>query len=86
MHIRTRFGPLKIRGVLLSRGITDHQIGEVLPDEQETWFDSASLWASKRNQGELDYAGRAKIYRSLVNRGFTHEQANIAIDNLKSGD
>ena len=86
MRIRNLFGPLKIRGELRSRGITDHQIGEALPDEQETWFDSASLWASKRSQGELDYAGRAKIYRSLMNRGFTHEQANIAIDNLKSGD
>jgi len=86
MRIRNLFGPMKIRGELRSRGITDHQIGEAMPDEQETWFDSASLWASKRCQGELDYAGRAKMYRSLMNRGFTHEQANIAIDNLKSGD
>jgi len=82
MRVRLLFGPLKIRGELRSRGISDHQIAAAMPDEQETWFDSASQWASKRCQGELDYAGRAKIYRSLMSRGFTHEQANIALDRL----
>ena len=82
MRIRRLFGPLKIRGELRSRGITDHLIAEAMPGEQETWFDTASQWASKRNRGELDYAGRAKIYRSLVNRGFTHEQANVALDRI----
>ncbi len=88
MYVRTRirhlFGPLKIRGELRSRGISDHLISEALPDGEETWFDSASQWADKRCQGELDYAGRAKIYRSLMSRGFTHEQANVALDRLSS--
>ena len=82
MRMRHLFGPLKIRGELRSRGISDFLISEAIPGEQEVWFDSASQWASKCNQGELDYAGRAKIYRSLMNRGFTHEQANVAIDSL----
>ncbi|MCP4046114.1 MAG: regulatory protein RecX [Gammaproteobacteria bacterium] len=86
MYVRTRirrlFGPLKIRGELRSRGISDHLIAESLPSGQETWFDSALQWASKRHRGELDYASRAKIYRSLMNRGFTHEQANVALDSL----
>ena len=90
MYVRTRirrlFGPLKIRGELRSRGISDHLIAESLPSEQETWFDSALQWASKRHRGELDYAGRAKIYRSLMNRGFTHEQANVALDSLNTTD
>ena len=82
MRIRRLFGPLKIRGELRSRGISDHLIAEIMPPGQETWFDSASQWASKQNRGELDYARRAKIYRSLVNRGFTNEQANVALDGL----
>ena len=82
MRVRRLFGPLKIKGELRSRGIADYLIEDALPSDQETWFDSATQWASKRCQGELDYAGRAKIYRSLRNRGFTHEQANVALDSL----
>jgi regulatory protein len=86
MRMRGLFGPLKIKAELRSRGITDYQIGEAMPVDEETWFENASQWAAKRCQGELDYAGRAKLYRSLVNRGFTHEQANVAIDSLISRD
>ena len=90
MYVRTRmrrlFGPLKIRGELRSRGISDFLITQELSFEQETWFESASQWAEKRCHGELDYAGRAKIYRTLMNRGFTHEQANVALDSLNSND
>jgi regulatory protein len=82
MRVRRLFGPLKIRGELRSRGITDRLIAEVMPGGDDTWFDTASQWASKRCTGELDYAARAKIYRSLMNRGFTHKQANVALDNL----
>lgn len=87
MYVRTRmrhlFGPVKIRGELRSRGISDHLISEAMPDGEEAWFDNASQWAEKRCRGELDYAGRAKIHRGLMNRGFTHEQANVALDSLK---
>ncbi len=82
MRIRRLFGPLKIRGELRSRGISDHLIAESMPSDQEIWFETASKWLSKRNHGDLDYAGRARIYRSLMNRGFTHEQANVALNNL----
>jgi len=90
MYIRTRmrrlFGPLKIRGELRSRGISDFLIAQELSFEQETWFENASQWAEKRCHGELDYAGRVKIYRALMNRGFSHEQANVALDSLNSND
>ena len=90
MYMRTRmralFGPLKIRGELRSRGISDYQIAQAMPEDQEIWFDNAAHWAEKRCHGELDYAGRAKIYRGLSNRGFTHEQANVALDRLTSSD
>ncbi len=82
MRIRRLFGPLKIRGELRSRGISDYLIAQEMPQEQEAWFDTAMQWASKQHRGELDYAGRAKIYRSLMNRGFSHEQANVALDSL----
>ena len=88
MYVRTRirslYGPMKIKGELRSRGITDSQIAGALPSEQETWFDIASTWAAKRHRGELDYAARAKMYRSLTNRGFTHEQANVALDRVQA--
>ena len=90
MYVRTRmrrlFGPLKIRGELRSRGISDFLIAQELSFEQETWFENASQWAEKRCRGELDYAGRVKVYRALMNRGFTHEQANVALDSLNSND
>jgi regulatory protein len=82
MRIRLLFGPLKIRAELRGRGISDHLANEAMPEGQEVWFDSATRWAEKQYQGKLDYAGRAKIYRSLVNRGFNHEHANAALDRL----
>ncbi len=82
MRMRRLFGPMKIRAELRGRGISDTLISELMPSGEDDWFDAASLWAGKRCRGELDYAGRAKIYRSLVNRGFTHEQANIAIERI----
>lgn len=82
MRIRRLFGPMKIRGELRGKGISDKLINEAMPIGEDTWFDTASQWASKRYQGDLDYSARAKIYRSLMNRGFTHEQANVGIDNL----
>ena len=86
MRVNRLFGPMKIRGELRSRKIADVLIDEIMPRGQQTWFDTASQWASKRCQGDLDYAARAKIYRSLMNRGFTHEQANVALDRINSTD
>lgn len=86
MQINRLFGPLKIRGELRSRGISDQTIAEFMPGSEDAWFDTASQWAAKQYRGELDYADRAKIYRSLMNRGFTHEQANVALDGLNSSD
>jgi len=90
MYVRTRmrrlYGPVKIRGELRGLGVSDQVIAQEMSFEQETWFDMASQWADKRCHGELDYAARSKFYRSLMNRGFTHEQANVALDSLNSSD
>ena len=86
MYVRTRmrrqFGPLKIRAELRARGVSDALITAELPPDESAWFDIATQWAGKKCRGELDYAGRAKIYRSLLNRGFSHEQANVALDTI----
>ena len=82
MRIRRLFGPLKIRAELRGRGIADHLIDDAMPDGQDTWFDTASQWVAKKCFAELDYATRVRIYRSLMNRGFTHEQANVALDRI----
>lgn len=82
MRIRLLFGPLKIQAELRGRGIADHLAAQFLPHEDETWCDAATQWADKKHRGEMDYAERARVYRSLMNRGFTHEQANIALDRV----
>jgi len=82
MRVRLLFGPLKIRAELRGRGIADNVAAQFMPGDEDTWFDAASQWAEKKHRGEMDYAERARLYRSLMNRGFTHEQANIALDRI----
>jgi len=90
MYVRTRLqqlnGPVKIRGELRGLGVSDRLIAQAMPDDRETWSDISFRWAAKRCHGELDFAGRAKIYRGLLNRGFTHDQANAALERLNSKD
>ncbi|MGD9265081.1 MAG: regulatory protein RecX [Lysobacterales bacterium] len=86
MRIRALFGPLKIRAELRGRGVPGAVIDQFWPADEETWFESASQWAARKHTGELDYATKGKIYRSLMNRGFTHEQANVALDNCARPD
>jgi len=45
----------------------------------EEWAPLAAAWVSRHSPGTLDFAGRAKIYRRLMNRGFTHQQAREAL-------
>lgn len=82
MRIRRLFGPIKIRGELRQRGIPDHLVVAALQVDEETWFDAATAWADRRIHGELDFVEKSKIHRKLVNRGFSHGQANIALDRL----
>ena len=86
MRIRRLFGPLKIRGELRQRGIADHVISDGMQVDQNIWLDAAEQWAARRVRGELDFAGRAKLHRSLMNRGFSHEQASTALQRVKSAD
>ena len=90
MLVRTRMqqlnGPVKIRAELRALGVAEHLISQEIPNDRDSWVEIACKWAGKRTRGQLDYAGRAKIYRGLANRGFTHEQANAALERLNSTD
>jgi len=86
MRIRRLFGPVKIQGELRQRGIPDALITDALQLDGETWFEAAAQWAGKRIHGEPDFAQKAKIHRKLMNRGFSYEQANIALARLISSD
>lgn len=85
-RIRRHFGPMKIRGELRQRGIGDSVIAASMQVDQDVWFDSAEYWVARRVHSELDYAARAKLHRSLMNRGYSHEQASVALDRVSDPD
>jgi regulatory protein len=84
MFVRSRvarlFGPLKIRAQLRHKGIADELADTVLSAYEETWVDHALSWIRKRVDEPLDRRGRARLYRSGMNRGFSHEQMMRALD------
>jgi len=73
-------GPLKIRAELRQKQLPDTLIGQFLDPEEEHWVELASTWLARQDTGNLDFAGRAKFYRRLINRGFSHDQAIAALE------
>jgi regulatory protein len=72
-------GPLKIQAELRQRGVPEHLIESQLQDRAEEWVPLAASWLSRQHSGALDFAGRARYYRRLINRGFSHLQAMAAL-------
>lgn len=72
-------GPLKIRAELRQKQLPDKLIEQFLDPEEEHWVEVASAWLVRRDAGNLDFEGRAKFYRRLINRGFSHDQAMTAL-------
>jgi regulatory protein len=72
-------GPLKIQAELRQRGVPEHLIESQLQDRAEEWVPMAASWLSRQHGGTLDFAGRARYYRRLINRGFSHLQAMAAL-------
>ena len=72
-------GPLKIHAELRQRRVPEHLIESQLQECAEDWVPLAASWLSRQHSGALDFAGRAKYYRRLVNRGFSHQQAMAAL-------
>jgi regulatory protein len=72
-------GPLKIQAELRQRQVPEHTIESQLQNPEEEWVSLAASWLSRQHSGTLDFAGRAKYYRRLMNRGFSHQQAMAAL-------
>ena len=73
-------GPIKIRAELRQRQLPVALIDETLQQSSSYWIDLAANWLSRQQGDELGYEDRAKYYRRLVNRGFSHEQAMTALE------
>ena len=80
--VQRQQGPLKIRATLRAKGVTDALIARGLERYAGQWVDLAAHWLARQHTGPLDFAARQKYYRRLVNRGFTHDQAMDALNQV----
>jgi len=80
MAVSKQQGPLKIRAALRARGVADSLIAEALDGYADRWSSLAIEWLQRQQPGPLDYDGRGKYYRRLLNRGFSHDQAMDALN------
>jgi regulatory protein len=84
MFVRSKvarlFGPLKIRAQLRQKGIADDLADVALSAYEETWIELALSWVRKRADKPLDRQARARVYRSGMNRGFSHQHMMRALD------
>jgi len=77
---RNRFtGPLKIRADLRQRGVPETVIAEALQPLEDEWVGLAMAWLGQQTREPLDFSARAKYYRRLINRGFSHQHAMDAL-------
>jgi regulatory protein len=81
-HIQRQQGPLKIRAALREKGVADALIARELECYSDQWVELAARWLGRRHPGPLDFDARQKYYRRLVNRGFTHDQAMDALNQV----
>lgn len=81
-----RYGPLRIRSELRHKGVDDCWIDQALEPFAEQWHESAWEWVSRRHRGELDRKAQARLYRSGLQRGFSHDHVMRAIERLRSDD
>jgi regulatory protein len=75
-------GPLRIRAGLRARGLPDSLVYRELERHSGEWTGLATDWLQRQHAAPLDFEGRGKYYRRLLNRGFNHEQAMAALDSL----
>jgi len=80
MAVSRRQGPLKIRAALRARGVADSLIADALDGYADRWVALAIEWLQRQHPSPLDYDGRGKYYRRLLNRGFSHDQAMDALN------
>lgn len=84
MFIRSRLGrcqgPLKIRAELRRHQVPEAVIETSLQQVEIGWVTLAAKWLMRQYQGPMDFSARAKYYRRLTSRGFSHEQAMEALN------
>ena len=68
-------GPRKIRSELSRKLVSESLIDQSLEEADINWRELAAQWLSRQKEFANDYELKAKYYRRLVNRGFTHNQA-----------
>jgi regulatory protein len=73
-------GPSKIRALLRQKGIDEELIMATLAEYTDTWADSALAWVRKKATFPMDIKQKGRIYRSGMNRGFSHEHMMRALD------
>lgn len=80
-------GSLKIQSELQRRGVNKSMINEALEPYSDEWVDLAAAFIKKRGMAGLltDIHQRQKVYRRLANRGFSHNEAITAIEEIRSG-
>lgn len=72
-------GPIKIRAELRQRKLPADLVEQALGRDAGYWVDLAANWLARQTKTELNFEDRARCYRRLVSRGFSHEQAMNAI-------
>jgi regulatory protein len=82
VRLQRLFGPIRIRAELRGKGVDDEVIGSALASLDEDWDQAASRWVARRGDDVSDRNNKARVYRSLVNRGFSHEQAMKALNSF----
>ncbi len=68
-------GPRKISAELRKRAVPDSVTDAAMDAAGVDWARLAREWLQRQAVTERDYDARARYYRRLVNRGFTHDQA-----------
>lgn len=79
-------GPRKIRAELSRKLVAEHTAERCMDAAGIGWRELAGQWLARQDEitreSEKDqYELRAKYYRRLQNRGFTHDQAMDALNN-----
>jgi regulatory protein len=82
IRLQRLFGPIRIRAELRNKGVSDADLAPALSAYDGDWDQAASRWVARRGDDINDRKNKAKVYRSLVNRGFSHEQAMKALNSF----
>lgn len=87
-RIRKGQGPVKIRGELRQREVTDELIDRHLAQADVDWFELARSVRDRKYGagGSIGYHERARQSRFLQHRGFTSEQIRAAFGHERADD